>query len=145
MCFTLYVAASKKLPLREWNKDKPGVHTANLQDYELGVLGRLSLPFALYVGSNQGCGCGFRHSIVDGQGWLPVIPSEKYELNAEQENHVGLWQYLTESLEGGSIEIYACWNSDVNECPDCIGHIRIEDITNSDFYFKEGWLYRMTI
>ncbi len=53
MCFTLYVGASIKLPLIEWNKDHPVVHTANLQDYELGVLNRFTLPYVLYIGSDQ--------------------------------------------------------------------------------------------
>jgi len=42
-----------------------------------------------------------------------------------------------------SFEIYACWNSDVNDCPDCVSDIKIEDIVKEDFYFKEGWLYRV--
>jgi len=145
MCFTIYVGTSIILPLIEWNKDQPGVHAANLQDYELAVLSRLTLPHVLYIGSDQGCGCGFRHALAEGKGWLPVVEDDKDARNVIQKNHVDLWQYLAGNIAAGSVEIYACWNSDVNDCPDCISDIRIEDIANEGFYFKEGWLYNVAI
>jgi len=145
MCFTLYVGTSIKLPLIEWKKDQPAVHTTNLQDYELGILSRFTLPYVLRIGSDQGCGCGFRHALADGQNWLPVGEGEMDDLDAIQKNHKGIWQYLTGNVTGESIEIYACWNGDVYDCSDCISDIRIEDILNEDFYFKEGWLYKVAI
>lgn len=144
MCFTLYLGSSIRLPFIEWNKDEPAVHTGNLQNHELGILHRLKLPFTMYIGSVQGCGCGFRHALRDKQAWLPVVAADKEELSAEQQNHQGLWKYLTDNLESGSIEIYACWNGDVNGSPDWSSEIRVEDILDRDFYFKEGWLYRVT-
>jgi len=143
MCFTLYVGASIKLPLIEWNKEQPGFHTANPRDYELRVLSRFTLPHVLYVGSHEGCGCGFRHALAEGKIWLPVVEDDKDTLNAIQKNHVDLRQYLAGNTAARSFEIYACWNSDVNDCPDCVSDIKIEDIVKEDFYFKEGWLYRV--
>ena len=145
MCFTLYAGASITLPLIEWNKDQPAIHTTNLQDYELGVLTRFTLPYVLYIGSDQRCGCGFRHALADGKNWLPVVGDDKDDLDAIQKNQMGLWQYLTDNAAGDSIEIYACWNGDVYDCSDCISDIGIDDIVNEDFYFKEGWLYKVAV
>jgi hypothetical protein len=133
------------MPLIEWNKDQPGVHTGNLQDYEIGVLSRCTLPFILYFGSDQGCGCGFRHALADGDGWLPVVADNKDDLETERKNHMGLSQFLVDHLMGESIEIYACWNGDVNDRSDYVSDITIEEIGSENFYFKEGWLYRMTV
>jgi hypothetical protein len=145
MCFTLYIGASIKLPLIEWDKDQPAVNTTNLHDYELGVLSRFSFPYVLNIGSDQGCGCGFRQSHATGQEWLPIVGDNKDDQDAVQKNHVGLWQYLTNNAAGESIEIYACWNGDVYDCADCISNIRLEDILNDEFYFREGWLYKVTV
>jgi hypothetical protein len=143
MCFTLYVGASVKLPLIKWDKDQPGVHAKGLEDYELGVLKRFTFPHVIYIGSDQGCGCGFRHALADGKNWWPVIEEDEDASNKVQKNHIGLYEYLADNVAAGSVEIYACWNSDVNECPDCVSDIRMEDIVDKDFYFKEGWRYKV--
>jgi hypothetical protein len=145
MCFTLYIGTPIKLPLIEWKKDQPGVHATNLKEYELGVLSRFSLPNVLYIGSDQGCGCGFRHALAEGKEWLSVVENDQDALKAIQKNHIDLWQYLTCNLTAGSVEIYACWNGDVNDCPDCVSDIKMENIINEDFYFKEGWLYKVAV
>lgn len=145
MCFTLYLGASIKLPLIEWNKDQPAVHTANLQDDELEVLSRFTFPHILYVGSNEGCGCGFRHALAEGKNWLPVVNDDKDAQKAIQKNHIDLRQYLTDNTAGRSVEIYGCWNGHVADCTNCVIDIRIEDLTREDFYFKEGSLYKVAI
>jgi hypothetical protein len=81
MCFTLYIGASVKLR-------------------------RFTLPYVLNIGSDQGCGCGFRQSHVAGQEWVPVVEEKKDDFDAVQNNHVGLWRYLTGNVVGESIEIY---------------------------------------
>lgn len=144
MCFTIYLGSSVQGPLVEWNSDQPTFHTKHLDKNEEGILDRVSLPHVLYMGSDQGCGCGFRHALRDRTDWLPAI-EEEGDSRKTQENHVNLVQYLSDNLLNQNIEIYACWNGDVVDRVDVVEKIELEDILNAAFYFKEGYLYKMHI
>src|SRR6478735_6274387 len=122
MCWTLYVSTPIKLPLIEWDSKQPRFNARKLKDDELAIVNRFTMPEVVYVGSDQGCGCGFRHVLIADKEWYPIV---------EEDNDI--------------IEVYGCWNGNITDSIDCVDEISIKDLTDKDFYFKEGWLYKVLV
>jgi hypothetical protein len=103
------------------------------------------MPEVVYVGSDQGCGCGFRHALIDDKEWYPIVEEDNDMIEVIQKNHEDLYQYLTDNVKIGLIEVYGCWNGNITDSIDCVDEISIKDLTDKDFYFKEGWLYKVLV
>jgi hypothetical protein len=139
---TLYLSANNKMPLIEWDTNSPAFNAKELEESESHVRNYFSLSDVFCVGSDQGCGCGFRHALLWDGEWLNVMDEES---NNEQKNHVALLEYVSTYVEDGMVEIYACWNGDVNDLPISKEEINADDLINKDFYFKERGFYQIKI
>lgn len=142
MCMTLYLSANSKMPRIKWDKNSPAFNAKDLEESENAVRNYFSLSDVLYVGSDQGCGCGFRHALLSNGEWLNVIEEDN---NSEQINHQALLDYIRTYTNDGLIEIYSSWNGDVNDLPICKEEINGKDLINKDFYFKERGFYQISI
>jgi hypothetical protein len=145
MCWTLYISTTIKLPLIEWDSNQPRFNARKLKVDELAIVSRFTMPEVVYLGSDQGCGCGFRHALLAGKEWYPIVEEDNDTMEVIQKNHEDLYQYLTDNVKSGFIEIYGCWNGDITDSIDCVDEISIKDLTDKDFYFKEGWLYKVLV
>jgi hypothetical protein len=145
MCWTLYVSTPIKLPLIEWDSKQPRFNARKLKDDELAIVSRFTMPEVVYVGSDQGCGCGFRHALIADKEWYPIVEEDNDMIEVIQKNHEDLYQYLTDNVKIGLIEVYGCWNGNITDSIDCVVEISIKDLTDKDFYFKEGWLYKVLV
>lgn len=144
MCMVLYLGSEKTLPIIPYNPEQPEFNTKELDEHERLVMQHFSLPQVIYVGSNEGCGCSFRHALYDKGKWSYVVWEEGDEAIATQVDHQKLVDYIkTSSVE--KVEIYACWDGDYALPAEHDEEIAAEDILKPDFFFKERAHYWITI
>jgi hypothetical protein len=140
MCLMLYLGSDKERHISFWDRANPQfyVQKTNIQytdeKQQINAIEQAKLNFSkqfiYYVGSHEGCGCGFRQ---DGF-WLQVDE----EIKKRAENHKNLFEYLSGCLEDeNTIEIYACWAGSENESPQSKRTISVQEIVRDDFYFEE--------
>ncbi|MBN1426843.1 MAG: hypothetical protein JXB07_00575 [Anaerolineae bacterium] len=129
----VYIASESPLPLIAWNDQCPAFYVTELprpQDEQVRV--QFSKPYVYYVGSHQGCGCGFLY------GQYPGFEDDANEERDKRESVARLSQYLAEAVAAnGPIELFACWDGDQAIEPEDWGNITPEDIGGEVFYLEE--------
>lgn len=145
MCFTLYLASNKELPVIQFDLQAPSFNTTFLQADEMGIQAQFSLPHILCIGSDQGCGCGFRHSFFEYDEWIPVLENGDDQNKPSLKNHHDLYYYLVNNQVDSFIEIYACWNGDMADPCQSTQEINASELLSGDFYFQERGLYKIKI
>jgi len=53
MCFVLYIAAPKPLPIIPWDEKKRALHTEALSEHDIGVKTHFEHQHVYYVGSDS--------------------------------------------------------------------------------------------
>jgi len=146
MCMTLYLGPEKKLPIIDYNPDQPAFNTKELDDSEIPVLRHFSFPHVLYIGSHEGCGCSFRHALFDEGEWFQTVPENDLESDAlaVQLDHRMLVNYLKAS-QLKEVEVYACWDGDYSLQKEYEAVIKLDEILNVEFFFKERGHYLIRI
>lgn len=132
MCLAVYIASSLNLPLVVWNENEPAFYVSDLTN-DKDVRNQFTLPNVRYVGSCEGCGCGF---LKDGE----------YDdgLAKVNEDYARLAAYIVALQEEGSdIELFSCWEGDQTAARVFDEKIRADDLTKEGFEFKEKALYRL--
>ena len=113
MCWVLYLAADRPLPLWPFDPKAPALNIAELSPDELRVRRQFSKPFVYSVGAHTQCGCGF----------------DRGQANADLRN------YLAAAVSAaGSLELLACWDGDQAAEPDNRWARRL-----SDFHERMDW------
>ncbi len=138
---TLYLASTSKLPHIDLDRESPSFNTKELDQSEQNVRTHFSMENVLYVGSDQGCGCGFRHAIIEGNEWLIVTEED----NSSEKNHTELVNFISSNIKEGYVEIFSCWNGDVDKPPIAREEIKLAELIDKHFHFKEQGLYRIHI
>jgi hypothetical protein len=111
MCWVLYVAADRALPLRPFDPGAPGFNVADLTEHDAVVRAQFSKPFVYALGAHTRCGCGFDRGQAN--------PAHPDELEATEASLRSLSAYLGEVLEwAGALELFACWDGDQAAVPD---------------------------
>jgi hypothetical protein len=128
MCHVLYMASDKERPLVSWDDAHRGFHVA-LRD---GVaVPHLTKPHIRYLGSDQGCGCGFQTA------GLAMI-DDKEQRAIVRKNQEGLARYLSECLSDEEfIELFTCWNGDEALPLERRRELRVEELLEDEFEFGE--------
>jgi hypothetical protein len=133
MCMMVYIAAEAPLPLVHWDDQHPGFHVEELNDEnpdEKNVRCQFTKPYIYYVGSFEGCGCGFNYGQV-----LNYEEDDKTERRRSAED---LSNYLSVQISRwGPIELFACQVGDEGAPPVCRGTITPDDIGGERFWFEE--------
>lgn len=62
MCHALYLASDKPLPEVKFDPEIPGFHTLVPYEGDENILKQFSLPFIIYLGNDEGCGCGWSYT-----------------------------------------------------------------------------------
>lgn len=143
MCLSLYLASNNELPLISYNGNKPGLNTQDIADNELSLKHIFSKSFIKYIGSDQGCGCGFRHSILDQNEWFNVIDEDEVEQN--NHNHVDLVNFIRNNVSDNSVEILTCWDGDHDEPILYKETLNLSDLLAEGFFFKERGFYSISV
>jgi hypothetical protein len=126
MCLAVYLASNIEVHPIAWNSAAPAYFLQPVVN-DHAVRKQFSLQFVYYVGSHQGCGCGFSK---DGE-----IGKER---DLCQENYTTLGRTLREAICGGTpAELFTCWEGDQGEPPESIHSVTPAEIEEADFQLQE--------
>ncbi len=133
MCLTVYIAASKPLPLIEWREEARSFHVTELTHAtDEQVRSQFSQPHVYYVGSHTICGCGFNY------GQYPEAENDPDELALRQRSMWDLSKYLQLQLARvGMIELFACWDGGQGASPEHSRDLTPTSLLSDDFIFLE--------
>lgn len=133
MCMVYFIGTDKDIPLIEFNSTEPAFHVIELSEQEQIVQEHFSKLRVHYIGSSQGCGCGFR-----------AQPSCVYDPDSEEfsttiKDHNALADYLDQLMVLGEkeIELYGCWSGDEKEKSESRRECSTSDIRQNAFQFNE--------
>ena len=139
MCMMLYLASDKPLPLVAWDENNPSFHVQELHESSASVRKQFSKPCVYYLGSDQGCGCGFSY----GQ-----FVNDDEELKS-RDSVLRLSKYLSQAVEiAGPLELYSCWHGDEETTPEFNEVVTFEEIPSEiggeAFAFREREFIKIT-
>jgi hypothetical protein len=127
MCLAVYLATDKEIPEIKWNSTSPDFHVKR-ENNRRKILNRMVSKSLYYIGSNEGCGCGF---LLEGI----VEASEQWE--AKKENYRAFARYLYLNLKDETVKIFVCWEGDQEKDPKKEVRINIDQIESGEFEFEE--------
>lgn len=145
MCMIFYLGSNRRLPLVPFNSKEPSFNSKELDESEMAVKRHFNACYITYVGSDTGCGCEFRYALKELNGWTPVGGKDEMHDESIQKNQEALYSYIKTYVNEDSVELYCCWDGDYEEQAECREEIRIRDILDKDFFFKERGFYRVHI
>ena len=130
MCLVAYIAAAEELPTLDWNHEIPAFHVKNIDEGIEKVRGQFRLPFVYYLGSHEGCGCGFNRGSAS--------PSEPHQVEAVRQTLAALTRYLQEAVsQVGTIELYTCWNGEEGDRPEHAVTVAVNHFGSDMEWFRE--------
>jgi len=111
MCLMLYMAADSAVPLIPWDESGPAFHVSvPSSSSATDVRARFSKPHLVYLGSHDGCGCGFQHSEP---GQVLDSDPDPVEVAQSAESMRRLANYVAEAVKRvGPVELYMCWDAE---------------------------------
>lgn len=136
-----FIGTQAELPAIWWNQEAPGFHTAEPDTQERAVGAHFSFPVVTCFGSDQRCGCGFRHALLHQGRWFEVTEEED---STAWKNHLEMLNYMETQVPDAVFEIYGCWDGDFNAPPLVWETIDLHDLAKEDFHFKERGFYTVT-
>jgi hypothetical protein len=143
MCLTLYIATNRAMPTIPYDENNRSFNTGDIVDSEKSIKDILTLPNVKLIGSDQGCSCGFRHAMYSDNRWLEVIDDD--ETPFDNSNHEKLVNFIIKNNKGEKfIELFALWAGDIYPA-EYLETIRLNEILDPDFYFKERGLYKVEL
>lgn len=101
MCWVLYLAADRQLPLCPFEPASPRFNVVEVAGREAEVRRQFSKPFVYALGAHTGCCCGFDRGQAN--------PEHPEELAATEASLRALGEFLGVALEtAGPLELFAC-------------------------------------
>ena len=135
----VYVGSDSSLPLIEWNETVPSLFVMDLQENDIGVKEKFTKSNVVYIGSHEGCGCGF--DVAAYQVWT----EENSEYIAKRKKSVQqLHSYLAERLKSGPVEVYSCWGGDEASPAETRENVTISHFDSENFSFIERQFLTVT-
>lgn len=127
----VYVASDYPLPLIPWDPSRPGFHVTKLPDRAAPVRRQFSKPHIYYVGSHEGCGCGFQYGEYEGF-------EDEADLPVKRDSRRRLAELLAVALQHQpQVELFACWDGDEGLLAEHTDRIRSGDLTEARTFFRE--------
>ncbi|MCM2372390.1 hypothetical protein [Aporhodopirellula aestuarii] len=138
MCLVLYLASNGKLPAIDWDASAPSFYVTPNDPAASNAAAQFTKTNLAYVGSDNGCGCGFRaehdYAIDDPE-----------QLASKTDNQRRLHDYLVACLsEEGSVELFSCWSGDESLPREHERTVKISELLSEDFFFLERQLTIVT-
>ena len=131
MCLVLYLGSEKRRPLIAWDGSAPRFHVKGDDADAKKASTHLRKPNVYYVGSDNGCGCGFRQE-------HDAMIDDAEELASKADNHTLLHEYISKCLaDEDSIELYSCWSGDEALPMEFDRTISVDELVDGDFWFAE--------
>lgn len=129
MCWEVYLGSDVELPQVAWDEKVPAFNTQSLSDSEERVRIQFSLPHVIYVGSHDGCSCGFFAEDDDAE-------EDKRQRNEDASK---LTNYLSQALEAGAkLEMFLCWQGGEIDSQTGRKQVSPVDFLSTDFPLGEN-------
>lgn len=127
MCLMVWVASARPLSaVALANPQVPdpvsGYHRVEEVAADAAVRARFTLPHVSYVGSHEGCGCGYNSDDLTWQGFervdevTPLLDAmgadERAEFAQEEGSRWRLRAIVEGAMGGGDVEVFGCWDGD---------------------------------
>lgn len=144
MCFVLYLGTDQPVRTIPWDDRNPKLNTQDLTELDAGVARHFEAAHVKYLGSDQGCGCGFRHVSYQNGEWPEesMIGFEHYTGEDQQPAQEQLHAFLKEQLAYvDRVELYGCWDGEFMEPSAGTAELPLDRILDHDFYFRERFGY----
>ena len=129
-----YLGTDGEAPLTPpWSKAAPAFYISEIDGPEREhVIRHLPHRNVVYIGSHEGCGCGFR-SYRD--GYLMEGDAKDTDTDAD---HAGLAEYLDHlPASERPIQMLGCWSGDEKMPIEHTREISPSELLNPDFGFRE--------
>lgn len=140
MCLMLWVASAR--PLSPVDPEVPdpvsGHHRVEEAAPDALVRARFTLPYVSYVGSHEGCGCGYNSSDLTWQGFerveevTPLLDAMGTDERAEFARQLGsrarLRTIVEVAMAWGDVEVFGCWAGEEGD-----EAVRVESVEASRF------------
>ncbi len=149
MCMMLYIASDKELPLIEWSdKSNNPICVTPLHESVKGVINQFTKKYVYYIGSYQGCGCGFQYDkkTLELDGFPEELANEIINEQSMREGSVKeLFDYIKHNIKDAKeIELYSCWAGNEEGIPEQTTDIYLRNFSlGSSFRFEENQLIRV--
>lgn len=144
MCMAIYISTDRPLPIIPYDEMNRKLHTEDITEKEQVLINIFSKQYIKYVGSDEGCGCGFRHALIHNDNWLEVLDED--DTSFDNNNQIALVDLISNNIpEGKIVEIFACWEGGQNEPVLYNQTIKLSDILNEGFFFKERGFYTVQV
>ncbi|MFJ9691242.1 hypothetical protein [Kitasatospora sp. NPDC101183] len=142
MCLMVWIGTEQPVPPILCTAD-PHLVTCYCEVREIATdapaRARFTSPHVTYVGSHEGCGCGFNSSQLEWEGFADVADAmalidamrdeEREELLAQKHSRECLAALVSAALPHGKVDIYMCWAGDEDEPPDRVESIETRWLT----------------
>ncbi len=136
MCLAVYVASPSTLPLLAWDEARPAFHVREVAPDD-PVRQRFSLPSVYYLGSHQGCGCGFQYG---------VLPADLQDPEEEARGRTAvdaLRAYVARAASGQPVEVFGCWEGEQALPALATERITLDQLDGESFDFPQRQLLRV--
>lgn len=127
MCLALYIASEAELPLIDWDKNAPAFYVRTISSHDAIVHSQFQRPHVRYLGSTEGCGCGF---ILNG--------AEPDKLALIQSDRQKLTDYVRAALQSDpKVQVFGCWEGDQGMSPTRTVQLSLADLLTYEFEMNE--------
>ena len=131
MCIMVYVASDYPLPTTAWNQAHPAFHVVDVPEGDAPVRCQFSKPCVYYVGSHEGCGCGFQYGEYEGFEVEVDLPDKRNSRRL-------LSEFLSAALRHQQeVELFACWDGDQAIKPEYRARLQPADLLHTRSFFRE--------
>ena len=137
MCLVVYMSSARERPTIPWDEKEPRFHVkADDPDSEKAQV-HFSKPRVYYLGSDNGCGCGFRRE-------TDYMIREAEELASKQDNQKRLHDHVSNCLADEEfVELFSCWSGDEAEPIESRRDVELADVISENFFFAERQITRV--
>lgn len=136
MCLVLYMASAKRLTI-PWDQNAPRFHVTEGDADARKARVHVTKERVYYVGSDNGCGCGFRRETDLGFDDPEAVASKR-------DNHRRLHDYVAACLaDEDSVELFSCWSGDEDEAVESSRDVALADLLDESFFFSERQVTRV--
>ena len=129
MCMVVYIGTQMVVRTWKWDKNDPRFHVVELEKRERKVRKQFKLGNVYYVGSHEGCGCGFQC------GEYPEYDEERETKRMSLKELADFLRNLL--IKTDTIELYSCWEGDQGKKPQHERVLTPDQIDSEDFFFLE--------
>ncbi len=134
MCFCLYLGSSSNPETVLFQAPSRGVWAGRLRKHDSPVRAKFTLPCVSFLGSDQGCGCGFRHESTQ-DGMIQTQP-----------NHQSLVSFLKAHFPSDAfVELYSCMWGEFSQAIATWREIDLAQLAEPAFRFDSRALYRVRL